>query len=57
MAANQENAAMTGFLLLTLLVGIVDVQRQARREFDEWLDSQPRDVRKRMRAAMSWGRS
>lgn len=48
---------MTGFLLLTLLVGIVDVQRLARREFDEWLDSQPRDVRTRMRAAMSWGRS
>lgn len=47
---------MIGFLLLTLLVGVVDVQHQTRREFDEWLDSQPREVRRRMRAAMSWGR-
>lgn len=48
---------MTGFLLLTLFVGALDMQRQARRDFQEWLDSQPRDVRRRMQAAMSWGRS
>lgn len=48
---------MTGFLLLTLFVGAVDLQRQARRELQRWLESQPRDVRRRLAASRGWGRA
>ncbi|WP_157271323.1 hypothetical protein [Azohydromonas aeria] len=47
---------MTSFLLLTLFVGIVDVNIRARREFRRWLESQPADVQKRLQAARAWGR-
>lgn len=47
---------MASFLLLTMLVGIVDLHIQARREFERWLESQPAEVRKRLHAARTWGR-
>ena len=47
---------MTSFLLLTVFVGIVDINIQARREFGRWLESQPADVRRRVHAARGWGR-